>query len=130
MRTPRRTAFAVDGIGATVSAVATGTIWLALQPWVGLPRPILMWLAVIAAVLATYSLGCWSTRAPLVPWLPAVMVANLVYCGLLTLCLARNTSTLTPLGLAYFGGEIVVIVGVVLYERRALAADSAVASQI
>lgn len=125
MGRPGCTAFLVDGIGAVLSTVATSTILFALQPWLGMPSPALAWLAVLAATFAAYSLGCWSRRAPLVPWLPVVMVANLLYCGLVGVLLVRHAAVITPLGLAYFIGEMAVIVGVVLYERSALRSAAA-----
>ena len=112
--------FLVDGIGAVLSTGATATILLALQPWFGMPRATLLWLTFMAAAFAVYSMTCWSRRAPLAPWLPIVMVANLAYCGFLAVSMVRHAAVLTPVGFAYFAAEICIIVGVVVYERRAL----------
>ena len=116
MRWLRQNVFLFDGIGAIGSTTATLTIALALQPQFGMPSEVLWGLALLAVGFIAYSLTCWRRRAPLRPWLPIVMAANLTYCVVLSAALWAHASVLTRLGLAYFIGEIVIIVGVVSLE--------------
>jgi len=116
----QRNVFLVDGLGAVLSTSATAMILLRFHALFGMPTQTLRVLVVVAVGFAVYSLSCWMRRASLRPWLPIVMVANLAYCGLVAVALIGHGSVLTPLGLAYFIGEMMVILGVVLFEARVL----------
>lgn len=125
MRWLQRNVFLFDGLGALASAVATLIIVLAFQPRVGMPAETLWGLVLLAAVFVAYSLGCWARRAPLRPWLPILMGANLAYCAVVATALATHASEVSTLGMAYFIAELLIIVGVVTLERRVLRAVGA-----
>jgi hypothetical protein len=97
-----------------------------LREWIGMPTPVLWALAGIAllfagnAALAYHFAGQWAGR-----WLAWVMIGNLAYCLLTTSLVVLHLEELRPLGVAYFVGEILVILGLVLYEGRALRAAAA-----
>lgn len=120
MRWLQQNVFLFDGIGAIGSTTATATIALALQSQFGMPADMLWGLVLLAVGFVGYSLTCWRRRAPLRPWLPIVMGANLTYCVALAAVLVAHASVLTRLGLAYFLGEILVIIGVVTLEWKVL----------
>ncbi|MGH1345981.1 MAG: hypothetical protein ACRBN8_30735 [Nannocystales bacterium] len=122
MKWLQRNIFLVDGLGALISTVATATILWRLQALLGMPEGMLAVLVVLAIGFAAYSLTCWARDAPLRPWLPLVMAANLAYCGLVAGALLWHGSALTTVGMAYFAGEIGVIIGVVALEARVLRA--------
>ncbi len=123
MRWLVRNVFLVDGLGAVGSTAATLTIVLALQPRFGMPASTLWALVLLAIGFIAYSLGCWAKKAPLRPWLPVVMTANLSYCVVVGVTVAVHASEITTLGTVYFVGEMVVIVGVVVLEWRVLQAS-------
>lgn len=120
MRWLQQNVFLFDGLGAVGSTTATLTIALALQPRFGMPSPTLWGLVLLAAGFIVYSLTCWRRRAPLRPWLPVVMAANLTYCVVLAGALVVHATAMTRLGIAYFIGEMLVIVGVVTLEWKVL----------
>ncbi len=115
-----RNIFLVDGLGAVASTAATGTLLGWLHGVFGMPRPTLFVLVLAAVGFAVYSLTCWRRGAPLRPWLPVVMAANLAYCVLVAGAVVWHHAQLTWLGIAYFAGEVGIIVGVVLLERWVL----------
>ncbi|MCR9163641.1 MAG: hypothetical protein ACE37F_15460 [Nannocystaceae bacterium] len=120
MRWLQRNVFLFDGLGAIGSTAATCTIAVALQPAFGMPAATLWALVLLAACFVVYSLTCWRRRAPMRPWLPIVMAANLTYCVVLGGALMAHAPALTRLGTLYFTAEILVIVGVVGLEWTVL----------
>lgn len=122
MRWLQQNIFLFDGLGAVGSTVATLTIVLAFQPHFGMPASTLWGLVLLAVGFIGYSLGCWHRRASLRPWLPVVMTANLGYCVVVAAALVTHASVMTRLGIAYFIGEMLVIVGVVTLEWKVLQA--------
>lgn len=110
--------FLVDGLGAVASAMGTGLLLPALQPWVGLPRDVLIGLAIPAVLFAVYSLSAWRLNARPWPWLGVIAAANLAYCGLVAVTLVVFRDPIQPLGLAYFVGEIAIVVGIAWVERQ------------
>lgn len=114
-----RRLFLVDGIGALASAVMLGLVLTTWEPVFGMPSRVLVPLALVAVAFAAYSLTCH--RKNVGPdFLLGIAVANTLYCGVtLALVLAHRTS-LTWLGLAYFVGEVLVILGLVAVEFNAV----------
>jgi len=108
--------FLVDALGAAASVVSPLLVVPALEPWLGLPLSVTWVLAVPAVLLGTYSFTAWWRQAPVRPWLGPVMAGNLGFCGFLAFYLPRHAELLTPLGWAWFAGEVVIIVGVVAFE--------------
>ena len=123
MRWLVRNVFLVDGLGAVASAATTLTIVLTLQRRFGMPVSTLWALVLLALGFMAYSLGCWAKKARLRPWLPVVMAANLGYCVVVGVAVGVHASEMTTLGTAYFVGEMVVIVGVVVLEWNVLQAS-------
>ncbi|MEN0065516.1 MAG: hypothetical protein AAGA48_25455 [Myxococcota bacterium] len=116
----RRHIFLFDGLGAVLSTFGTAVLLPRWSSWIGLPVDVLWALAVPAALFATYSLSCWFFGARLWPWLAVIMVGNLAYCVGVAFVMANFGSGLTALGAAYFGGEMLVIAGVVGLEGYVL----------
>lgn len=117
--------FLVDGLGAVASTAATGFLLPAFQPWIGLPREVLIAMAAPAALFAAYSLACWLLEARPTPWLVLIIGGNLAYCAVVTLVLAWFVHQLTPWGIAYFGGEIALVLGIVAFESQIVRAHRA-----
>lgn len=109
--------FIVDGIGALVTS---GTL-LGVARWYpiafGLPTDILVALGRIAVVFAVYSITCFIVRPRRVlRLLRLIALANLSYCVLTLWVVIRHVSDMTPLGVAYFFIETVVVVGLSYVE--------------
>ncbi|MEO0603684.1 MAG: hypothetical protein AAF211_19760, partial [Myxococcota bacterium] len=104
--------------GAVTSTLATAFVLPAFEPWIGLPRPVLLALAVPAALFAAYSLGSWLLGIGPGRGLSAIVYANLAYCSIVVVVLAAHVGTVTPIGLAYFLGELAVVVGIASLEAR------------
>lgn len=116
-----RSALLLDGLGACVSAAALGLALPAVQERIGLPVAVLRGLGAIAVVLAVSSFAGYALAGDRAArWLRATMVANLAYCVLTCGLVAGHARELQPLGAAYFGGEVLVILALVALEGRAL----------
>ncbi|MBC8153349.1 MAG: hypothetical protein H7Z72_10595 [Bacteroidetes bacterium] len=114
--------FLIDGAGALLTVCFLVGSTLLPKQYLGMPPPILTGLAAIALGFALYSGGCFlfvGTRWR--PFLNVISLANLAYCILTAGLVVAYFDELTPLGVMYFSLEIVVICGLVLVERRALA---------
>ena len=116
-----KTIFLFDGCGAALSTISLGLVLPAIQPWIGMPLQALYLLALIPVFYGIYSLACYRLADPHKPiWLQGIMVANLLYCVLTTMLLLLYWRELTPLGVAWFVVDALVIVGVVLLEYSVL----------
>lgn len=116
-----KTLFQIDGIGALVTATLLSQV---LARWVsafGMPKEILYVLAGIAGCFALYSLSCYFwLKGNWVPYLKGIAVANTIYCLItLTLVIYLNKS-LTWLGIAYFTGEIIIVMALVRLEIKTI----------
>ena len=127
-----RTIFLLDAAGAGLSVLLLGGVLPAIQPWIGMPHDVLAVLALWAVACLTYSLACYRFADPRAPrWLRGIMLANLGYCALTGALVWVHFEALTPLGVAYFIGEMPVLGGLVWYEfsvfRRAFSSPDAAA---
>ncbi len=118
---PRRV-FLMDGLGAVVSALALGVGLPAIQPLIGMPREVLLFLAAIPVVYAVYSFGC-AARLPVKwpSWLRGIAMLNAAYAGLSVALLATHAAQIQPLGWAYFVGEILLLSGLAPLEWKVAA---------
>jgi len=118
---PRRV-FLMDGLGAVVSALALGVGLPAIQPLIGMPREVLLFLAAIPVGYAVYSFGC-AARLPVKwpSWLRGIAMLNAAYAGLSVALLAAHAAQIQPLGWAYFVGEILLLSGLAPLEWKVAA---------
>ncbi|MGE0786111.1 MAG: hypothetical protein AB7S26_10510 [Sandaracinaceae bacterium] len=100
----------VDGVGALLTALSVGLVLPAFAPFIGLPVASLRLLGVVALGFAAFSLGRHFTRTATAGSLRLIAVANLSYCAVTSALLIVYAHTVTPLGAAYFVGEIVIVV--------------------
>lgn len=115
--------FLFDAVGALLTCTLIGGLLVAYQSYIGLPFTWLYILASIAAVLTIYSSLCavliqkkWS------PFLKIIITANTLYTCLTTTLIIIYSQELKSLGFAYFIGEILVLIGVIWLETKALKA--------
>lgn len=85
----------------------------------GMPEGVLVVLGGIAGLFAVYSLGCYLfVRASWGAFLKIIMAANVLYCFVTIGLVVKYYGALTPIGVAYFAGEVVVIGVLVSIERK------------
>ena len=117
--TPKKL-FLIDGAGALTSAFFLGIILVHFNSLFGMPVPVLYILALLACVFAVYSLSCFfllkrNWRTFLLP----IAIINALYCCLTLALVIYFFSQLTTLGILYFVGEILIIIGLVSVEFSA-----------
>jgi hypothetical protein len=111
--------FLLDGVGAIVSAVSLGLLLPYLNEYIGMPKLSLYALAVPAVFFALYSLICYFIRIDKWrPFLQGIAVANLLYCCVTIFLVFSHYKELTGWGLAYFVGEVAVILVIAYWELR------------
>lgn len=111
--------FLIDAIGAAVTAYFIGIVLVKFDAYFGMPRQVLYVLATIALIFWVYSTCCYLfIKRNFKPFLKLIIFANLLYCCLTIALLFFYFKQLTILGFVYFIGEILVIVGLVLIEKR------------
>ncbi len=109
--------FLLDGVGALVTAALLLGLLAPMEDLFGMPRWNLYPLSGIAMVFAAYSLAChFLLRRRWRPFLRAIAYANLAYCCLTLVSMIYLSQSLTALGIAYFAGEIIVVLGLVGLE--------------
>ena len=109
--------FLVDGLGALLSALMLGIVLPSFKNEIGMPTAVLVVLSLVALVLGGYSVTCFFfAKASKRNLLKLIMVANLVYCLTTAFLVTKYLSALTKLGVAYFIGEILIILILVWVE--------------
>ncbi len=89
------------------------------EPWFGMPPEVLNFPLPLTVLFMAYSLLCWFFKPE--RWrlfLLVIALANLGYAVLIVMLLVVQRDALTPLGIAFFGGEVVVLVGLGCLEVR------------
>lgn len=114
--------FLLDSLGALLSAILLGVALPSFQPIFGMPHKALYGLAALACLFAIYS--SWNYiwfRENWRPYLRAIAIINLLYCGLTAAFVVYFRQELTKWGLLYFLLEMLVIIVLVVIEFQALA---------
>ncbi|MFO0675868.1 MAG: hypothetical protein U0169_05000 [Polyangiaceae bacterium] len=115
----------LDGLGALATAFTVGLVLPQVASSVGLEPRVLGSLGLYGVGCATYSLGCWRIlKAHWARALTGIVGANLVYCGITASVVATRWEALTWLGVAYFVGEMAVIVALVAVEIAVVRASA------
>jgi cytosine/uracil/thiamine/allantoin permease len=115
----------IDGIGALVTALLLVLIRNVFNSYFAMPEAVLNMLAGIAFCFSLFSLCSYVfARASSRSCLHIISIANLLYCCLTLGLLVYHYQQVTALAIAYFLGEAVVIGGLVVMERKALAIPS------
>lgn len=111
--------FLIDGLGAITTALLLSQLLARFEPLFGMPRPVLFVLAGIAACFAVYSLLCYFLlTADFRPFLKGIAIANTSYCVATMGLMLFHFSALTWLGIAYFVGEIAVVLALAYVEYQ------------
>lgn len=119
LTTQPRVLFATDGIGALVSALLLWLLLGSMPQLFGMPVHIVQPLALPAAGFAVYSLTCSLLNVKSPGLLMLIALLNTMYCVATALLCIKYCNALTALGLAYFAGEILIILTLVYVEVKA-----------
>jgi len=112
--------FLIDGIGGVLTAFFLGVVLPRFEDSFGMPITILYYLSSIACVYAIYSISCYILLGNnWRPYLKGVAIANLLYCCTTIVLVFYFYQKLTMLGLIYFVLELMVIISLIIIERRA-----------
>src|SRR6056297_2379575 len=119
MRYSTRTLFLIDAAGAFATALLLSQVLARFESVFGMPRHTLFILAGIALCFLIYSITCYFLvdENP-GKFLKVIAAANTMYCILTLSLMIMHASTLTWLGLAYFTGEIIIILMLVRLEYK------------
>lgn len=113
--------FLIDGAGALTTALLLGLVLLPFESFFGMPSHIVQALAIAAGGLSVYSFCChFMTRKFSPVLLRIVMIANLSYCLFAAVLTVLNFKLLSIAGIAYFVGEIIVVLWLVKREYHVL----------
>ncbi|RYF80022.1 MAG: hypothetical protein EOO03_17680 [Chitinophagaceae bacterium] len=109
----------LDALGALMTAFVLSTILARFNSYFGMPSHVLYLLVVVACVFMFYSIGCylWLKRNYR-PYLLLIAFANLLYCAFTIGSVGFFYKKITVLGFIYFLLESLVIIGLVLVEKR------------
>ncbi len=111
--------FLIDGIGATISAIFLGVVMVQLDYVFGMPRNVLMVLAGVAILMALNSFFSYyrvTENQKLV--LKRIAIANGLYCIVTLILVMIYFEKLTSLGVGYFIIEIIIIMGLMIWELK------------
>ena len=109
--------FFMDGMGGVLSALFLGVVLVRIEERIGMPVPVLYFLASIACVFALYSMCCrFLLTAQHRAFLLAITVANILYCCTTIGLVLYFYDVLTSLGLLYFVLELIVLAAVIAIE--------------
>ncbi|MFZ1752044.1 MAG: hypothetical protein WAU01_17745 [Saprospiraceae bacterium] len=109
--------FILDAFGALVSMAFLLCFSGFLHTYIGLPVDVLHTLATIAGGLFGFSMMCYIyVSSAYHVFIRGLAIGNLLYCGITLWCIIQNYSSMTYLGLAYFGLELLVLCCLVSIE--------------
>lgn len=121
-----RMLFAADAVGAAVTAFLLYGVLRNCPDFFAMPPNILCYLSLTAALFSVYSFCCFAIMP--VRWsyyLRIISIANVLYCLVTLVLLILYRQHITTWDVAYFLGEIAVIVSLVFVERQTIAKASA-----
>lgn len=116
---PRRL-LALDAAGALLSAVLLGGVVARWEALFGMPRDTVLLLAALPVGFLLYDLACLGTgRADRPAALLPIAALNAGYCAFSVGMMVRHAGALTPLGWAWFGGEVAIVITLAAIQARA-----------
>ena len=111
--------FLIDGVGAIITVLMLSQVLSRFEYVLGVPQPTLFTLAGIASGFALYSIICyWLVKKHWRSYLMGIAVANTAYCIITLGLIIKLSDTITYLGMAYFGGEIILVVALAIFELQ------------
>lgn len=102
--------FGLDAAGAFLTAFMHGIVLIKFQSYFGMPKNVLLQLAIVALIYACYSTLCYFIKPEnWRPYLRAIGISNLLFCLLTLVLLFYYKSQITLLAWIYFIVEICII---------------------
>jgi hypothetical protein len=115
-----RHVFLLDGCGALLTGALLRLLVMPLERVFGAPADSLGPFVWAALAMATYSFGCFAlfphVRAHVRTLLYVIATANALYCVCTLAMVYAQRNLVTPLGVAYFVGESLIVAGVIALE--------------
>lgn len=111
--------FLIDAIGASISTIILGLVFLKFHAFFGLPKNIFLLLAIIPFWFSIFSFTCYFKKVKqLKVKLKGIAFANLSYC-LLTISLGIfYYESITIFGITYFLVETIIVTILSVYELK------------
>jgi hypothetical protein len=111
--------FLLDSAGALLTAILLGFILPRWENIFGMSPMVLYFLSFIASIYFVYSFWCYfRLKHNWKPYLKAIALANLLYCGITLGLAVYLRAELTTFGWAYFLLEAVVITSLAIFELK------------
>lgn len=115
----KKNIFLFDGVGGIINFLFLGVILPTFQELFGMPVNTLYFLSIFPLVYAIYSITCfWFDKNTNPIFLKIIIIANTFYFFPSLICITVHFYQLTSLGILYFIGEVLVLVGVIQIERN------------
>ena len=111
--------FLMDAIGALVSFVMLGFVLVTLQNHIGMPIPVLQYLAIAAFIFSLFSIAnyyfpsVYSKKN-----LRVIAILNAVYALVTAILIITHWTDIKPLGLMYFSAEITILIFLARLELK------------
>ncbi|MDH7444877.1 hypothetical protein [Aquimarina sp. 2201CG14-23] len=119
MNVKAKSFFLIDGIGALISAILLGVVFIRFQSSIGLPETTLYFLTTFPCIFIVYDIYCYFYLDKSHSFfLKIIGVSNLLYSLISVVILFVHFQKLTRLGLLYFLLEIAVILILVYLELK------------
>jgi hypothetical protein len=115
--------FLMDSLGALLTAFSLFVILRNFNEYIGMPKTILSYLALIAICFCIYSAACFFfVKKHWALFIRGVSISNLLYCTLTIGLVIVNSPFITVMGLSYFLAEIAIICSLVYIELKVASA--------
>jgi len=112
-----RNIFLMDGIGAFLSFILLLLLIARFENIFGLPKHIALALSYPIILFMVYSISCYLINIKKwKPFLLVITVANFLYCCTTAVIMINYFHLLSPWGIAYFMGEIIIILFLIIIE--------------
>lgn len=116
--------FLIDGIGAVITGLLTGLVLTYFESFFGMPKLVLIPLALVAFIFAIYSFTCYFTiKKHWRFYLKIIAIANFLYCCVTFGFGIIYFNQLTIFGVLYFIGEIIIVLTLVTIELKVINFD-------
>lgn len=108
-----------DGLGALITFILLSQVLARFEGLFGMPKEVLFLLSIVALCFAIFSISSYLfLKNNIEKHIKIILIANTTY-GISTLVLVGiHIQKLTGLGIAYFVGEIIIILLLVYTEYR------------
>ena len=119
LATHPKSIYLIDGAGALLTAIMLGLVLPRFERLLGIPTSVLHTLAFIPLFIIVYDIYCYrSSHHQDRHLLRIVALVNIIYCVISVSLAIYHRDAVTTWGYLYIGGEILVILVLVLIELQ------------